>query len=295
MVGGLYGNPLALDSVLALFDRESGPKRLVFNGDFNWFNVDAATFERLNRSVLAFDAMRGNVETELGASDADEEAAGCGCAYPHWVGDEVVSRSNQIMQRLRRTAREQPVLLQQLTALPMWLTLQVGAMRVAVVHGDAESLAGWGFAQELLRQSRHQARLLAWFDAAKVDAFACSHTCLPMFHRLLATGTRADRWVLNNGSAGMPNFAGDSAGLLTRIAVRPFIGPERRYGVRCQGLHLDAIAVAIDRPGWTGQFLQAWPEGTAAHQSYWQRIVSGPAYDLVDALPADTANATFGA
>ena len=35
-VGGLYGN--ALSQVLALFAQERGDKRLVFNGDFNWFN-----------------------------------------------------------------------------------------------------------------------------------------------------------------------------------------------------------------------------------------------------------------
>jgi hypothetical protein len=35
VVGGLYGNEPALDAVLALFERERGNKRLVFNGDFH--------------------------------------------------------------------------------------------------------------------------------------------------------------------------------------------------------------------------------------------------------------------
>ena len=283
VVGGLYGNEQALDSVLHLFERETGPKRLVFNGDFNWFNVDPDAFARLNQRVLAFDATRGNVETELCAPDTpDTPDVGCGCAYPDWVGDEVVQRSNQIMQRLRSTARQHPALLQQLQALPMGLTVEVGGMRVAVVHGDAESLAGWGFAQEMLRQPGHQAQLRRWFDAAQVDVFACSHTCLPLFHRLAGDPPRA---VLNNGAAGMPNFAGDSAGLLTRIAVRPFVGPQWRYGLRNNGLFIDAIDVAIDGPRWQADFLAQWPEGSAAHASYWQRIAAGPAYAVSDARP----------
>jgi hypothetical protein len=290
VVGGLYGNPLALQSVLALFAREQGPKRLVFNGDFNWFNTSAATFEHINTTVLGFDATRGNVETELGEPDTPDSDAGCGCAYPSWVGDDVVAHSNHIMQRLRHTAHQHPALLQQLQALPMWLTAQVGPLRVAVVHGDAASLAGWGFAQEMLQQPSHQAQLQAWFDAAQVHAFACSHTCLPIFHPVpgqassAGLDTQHTRWVLNNGAAGMPNFAGDSAGLLTRIALRPFDGPERRYGTISQGVHLDALAVGIDTPAWQQQFLAQWPVGSAAHLSYWGRIAKGPDYRAEQAL-----------
>jgi hypothetical protein len=285
VVGGLYGNEAALDSVLAMFERERGPKRLVFNGDFNWFNVDAGAFERVNQSVLAFDATRGNVETELAADAAQANVAGCGCAYPDWVGDAVVSHSNQIMRYLRQTAQQHPVLQHKLRALPMGLTAQVGGLRVAVVHGDAESLAGWGFAQEMLRQPQHQPQVAAWFDAAQVDVFACSHTCLPIFHAVPRAAGGAHRWVLNNGAAGMPNFAGNSAGLLTRIALRPFDGPGRCYGVRSQGVHLDALAVAINTPRWTAQFLAQWPAGSAAHTSYWDRISAGPSYRVCDARP----------
>src|SRR5439155_15109100 len=83
VVGGLYGNVPALQRVFALFERERGDKRLVFNGDFHWFDVDPQAFTQIQRGVLAFDATRGNVETELASGDADD-AAGCGCAYPDW-------------------------------------------------------------------------------------------------------------------------------------------------------------------------------------------------------------------
>jgi len=70
VVGGLYGHAGALAQIVSLFDAEAGRKRLVFNGDFNWFDVEPVAFEALNTTVLDFDALRGNVETEL----ADPEA-----------------------------------------------------------------------------------------------------------------------------------------------------------------------------------------------------------------------------
>ena len=297
VVGGLYGNQPALDQVLALYEQEQTPKRLVFNGDFNWFNSEPIAFERLNQQVLAFDALRGNVETELASDAADDLAAGCGCAYPDWVGDGVVERSNRILQRLRGTARNFPALQQRLAALPMWARVDVGGLRVAIVHGDAESLAGWGFAQEHLKQALHRARARRWFEQAQVDAFACSHTCLPLFHRLSLAGRDVVPMVLNNGATGMPNFRGDNAGLFTRIALRPFAGDPalRRLSLRAGAAHIDALAVDSVTPLWRTQFLQQWPCGSDAFASYWQRISAGPDYTAAQALVSslDSADATL--
>src|SRR5215218_6911159 len=105
LVGGLYGNLPALDAIEALAAEESAPPLIVFNGDFNWFNVDDAGFEAINRRVLSHSALRGNVETELAGNDP---AAGCGCGYPEFVNDADVARSNQIMDRLRQTALSHP-------------------------------------------------------------------------------------------------------------------------------------------------------------------------------------------
>ena len=283
VVGGLYGNEPALDQVLALFEQESGEKQLIFNGDFNWFNTDPAAFERLNTRVLAHTALRGNVETELAA---DETSAGCGCAYPHWVGDGVVERSNRILQRLRDTARGFPRLTQGLGALPMWARADVAGLRVGIVHGDAQSLAGWGFAQEHLHSAAHRSTVRQWFEQAQVDAFACSHTCLPVFQALPMAGRAIDPLVLNNGATGMPNFRGDSAGLLTRIAVRPFAGAPalRRHGLRAGEAFVDALAVDSATPAWRTQFLEQWPPGSDAHESYWARISDGPDHAPAQAL-----------
>ena len=286
VVGGLYGNELALERVLDLFDREPGRKRLLFNGDFHWFDVDPEVFARVQAAVLAHEALRGNVETELTSDDRDEDA-GCGCAYPDWVGDGVVERSNRILARLR-TAATHPQRTE-LAALPMWLRADVGPLSLGIVHGDATSLAGWGFAQEHLRDAGHREQVARWFDRAGVDAFACTHTCLPVFQALAAGRVAEPRWVLNNGATGMPNFVGDRAGLLTRVALSPFRGPERRFGIVASAgrVHVDAIGVDFDADAWLDRFCRQWPPGSDAHLSYFDRIARGPAYQREEALRAD--------
>ena len=106
VVGGLYGNVEALEAVERLAARERGSVALLFNGDFHWFDIDAAHFADVQRRVLAFDAIAGNVEAEL-ADDADD--AGCGCAYPDEVPEAVVTRSNLIHARLSQTVRHDPM------------------------------------------------------------------------------------------------------------------------------------------------------------------------------------------
>jgi hypothetical protein len=58
------------------------------------------------------------------------------------------------------------------------------------------------------------------FEAADVDLFASTHTCLPALRRVPAASGR-EGCVVNNGADGMPNFAGDAGGLITRIATTP--------------------------------------------------------------------------
>lgn len=153
----------------------------------------------------------------------------------------------------------------QLTALPMWQRIDVGATRVAVVHGDAESLAGWGFAQESLQEASHLAQVRHWFTQAQVDVFASSHTCLPIFQRLAVHGHT--KLIANNGAAGMPNFAGTQYGLLTRIATRPYEGTLRCFRVQATGVYIDALAIHYEQPAWERCFLAQWPMGSDAYTS----------------------------
>lgn len=280
VVGGLYGNLPALDAVFALADGEQQPPLIIFNGDFNWFDVDSAGFIAINSRVLANMALRGNVETELAH---DDESAGCGCGYPEFVGDAEVEHSNRIMSRLRATARAFPPLREKLAALPMHAAAQVGEVRVAIVHGDCEGLAGWGLSREALAEEAQRNRVAQWFALAGADIIASSHSCLPVLTEFpLPAGTAA---VINNGAAGMPNFAGTQYGVITRIGLRP--SPHKAiYGARVRAAHVDALPVHYDQVRWRNEFLANWPPGSAAHTSYHHRIVDGPAYAISAATPA---------
>jgi hypothetical protein len=266
VVGGLYGNVEALAAIAGLAAREAGPVTLAFNGDFHWFDAADADFAHVSAEVLRHPALRGNVETEIAGEDP---SAGCGCAYPAEVSDAEVSRSNEILLRLRATAQRMPRLRARLGALPMHLVARVGEARIGIVHGDATSLAGWGFARDQLDRPTHRRWIESTFVDAKVDLFASTHTCLPAF-RKFEGGV-----VANNGAAGMPNFAGTRFGVLTRVALRPFSGPERLYGVEAAGAQVEALRIDYDHARWMERFLAAWPEGSPAHASYFQRITQG--------------------
>ena len=277
VVGGLYGNEAALDAVLQMFDAERGRKQLIFNGDFNWFNISPDRFRRINETVLSFNAIRGNVETELMSTDVGANDAGCGCTYPDWVEDDTVERSNLIMQKLSSTARQFPSLQEKLAALPMWQRIDVGGIPIGIVHGDAESLSGWGFAQETLSDVGHLAQVRDWFDIAKVRLFACSHTCLPVLKSLFNSNGKKCV-VVNNGAAGMPNFQDLHEGLLTRIATTPYNNGVSFYGTKLNDLFIDALPIRYDQAKWHEEFLSQWDRDSPAHASYWDRIAEGPRY-----------------
>jgi hypothetical protein len=270
VVGGLYGNVEALFAVLALAAREPGGATIVFNGDFHWFDVDEGDFAGIEAGVARHVALRGNVETEIATEDT---GAGCGCAYPMDVSDAVVSRSNAILARLRETARRRPGARERLAALPMHLVARVGDARIGIVHGDAASLAGWGFASDRLLDFGHDAWVESMFQHAKVDAFASTHTCLPALRSY-----PGGRTVVNNGAAGMPNFPRVQAGLATRIGRRPFAGTAAMTGARVPGAYVEVVPVEYDHERWVQRFLAAWPEGSPAHDSYFKRIVEGPGF-----------------
>jgi len=278
VAGGLYGNVEALEEILAMARREAYPVAIAFNGDFHWFDAAPGDFRRVDGEVSRHAAIRGNVETELAG---EESGVGCGCAYPADVSDAEVFRSNEILARLRETARAFPDVRRALAALPMNLVARVGDARVGIVHGDAGSLAGWGFAQSALDDPAHRRWLEGAFAQANVDLFASSHTCLPAL-RAFDFG-RGRVAVANNGAAGMPNFAGGRHGVITRVSVHP--ASVALYGTRVAGVHVDALAVRYDAPAWERRFLASWPEGSPAHRSYFRRIAEGPAFAIDSALP----------
>ena len=273
VAGGLYGNPFALASLLELYEREPGAKALVFNGDFHWFDIGLSQFQEIQASVERFIALRGNVETELATP---QDGTGCGCGYPDFVDDGTVERSNQIMARLKQTSSAFPAALARLAALPMHLVAEVGGERLAIVHGDAESLAGWGFSQEALATAAGLDAARRSFEEANVRVFASSHTCLPVLQAF-----PRGRVIANNGAAGMPNFRGMRCGLATRISVAP--SKENFYGEKAGELFVETIKLEYDHRAWERCFLSQWPEGSPAHRSYYGRISKGPDYQAEQA------------
>ena len=290
MVGGLYGNRLALDALAELVARESGPVSVVFNGDFHWFGHDPRLFREISERVLEHTAIRGNVETELSAED---DTAGCGCAYPDWVDDAVVERSNSIENALRHTARQFPMLTQRIAALPMNAVAKVGGACIAIVHGDGVSLAGWGLSRRVLASERGAQRAAQWLHAASADVFACTHTCEPLCMHLsddahddldhgqdLRSGV-----IINNGAAGMPNFRGTHHGVITRIATqRAGTNIPALYGTQIAGIYVDAVALRYDHQQWWRDFEALWPPGSPAHLSYGTRIRVGGDLHLSQAV-----------
>ncbi len=269
VAGGLYGNPFAFRSLEQLVRAERDDAALVFNGDFHWFDVDEAAFDEIDKGVSLHVATRGNVETEIADPNP---GAGCGCAYPEWVSDAEVSRSNRIIERLRLAAQAAPGVARRLAALPMYRIAEVRGVRIAIVHGDDESLAGWRFSQESLATGAGAAHAEEALRDARTRVFACSHTCLPVLARL------GGGVVINNGSAGMPNFQGTDFGLATRISTTPHA--DAIYGCVVDGVHVEAVPVRFDARAWLNTFLAQWPEGSDAHLSYHARIVHGPNYPL---------------
>jgi hypothetical protein len=183
-----------------------------------------------------------------------------------------VARSNAILGRLRETARGFPVLRARLGSLPMHAVAAVGGVRIAIVHGDAWSLAGWRFAQESLAEAAVERA----FDAAGVSVFASSHTCLPVTYR------SAGGLIANNGAAGMPNFRGKRYGLLTRIATAP--RADALHAERIGPVVVETLAVRYDHERWCAHFDRLWPAGSPAAVSYRKRITEGPGYEPAQAV-----------
>ena len=162
-----------------------------------------------------------------------------------------------------------------LRALPPQLRPQVGDCRIGVVHGDPDSLAGWGIELDAMPPvGDSDPGLEAWFRDADVDLLAGSHTC-----RCFAQDFPGNRAVFNNGAAGMPVFAGDHRIMITRVARQPPLLPDDHLsscGTRVRDAHVDAILLPWDREAFLRRFDQVWPPGSPPQRSYRRQITDGP-------------------
>ena len=279
IIGGLYGNVAALDEIdrMAAAEMEQGRKvELMFNGDFNWFNASDQLFREVNERVLKHRASLGNVDYELANPN---DGAGCGCAYPNFVDQGVVERSNAMMERLQALASGHPDIQDRLNALPRTRCLIFGGLKVLVVHGDPESLAGWGLAWEAFTEG-NESQLAKWFADTGADVIASTHTCLPVLWSGEVEG-RA-RLVVNNGAAGMGNLADDARGLITRVvrqsgdSARPDeSGPQPVSERTIADVGVSLVPVAFDLHAWLKEFDGLWPAHSPAAISYRDRLAHG--------------------
>jgi hypothetical protein len=265
VVGGLYGNLQALDALERLLVAEPGA-RAILNGDIHWFDREPQLFEKMERRAAEHWVLRGNVETELARDE--NLGAGCGCAYPDSVAEQTVQWSNQIHQSLAHTLQSLPKLREQLALRASCAVVSVGDQRVAISHGDEVSLAGWQCSRQALQQQARQQSLAAWMSEQDIRVFATSHTGEPAALRLPA-GV-----VINNGAAGMPNFAGTGYGLVSRIATTPHV--DALYRAQVAGLWVEAIPLHYDRNAFLNDFDRQWPAASAAALSYRHRLLHGP-------------------
>lgn len=273
VVGGLYGNRQAL---AALNNRVAAEPdaRIVFNGDAHWFDRDPALFDDIDRELTRHFPLRGNVETELGRPDAD--AAGCGCAYPDTVDDQVVDWSNSIHAQLQQTLSTLNGMAERLMGRSPTALIEIAGLHIAITHGDETSLAGWRCAREALAQPARQAELVTWARRNGIAVLATSHTCAP------AAWTDGTFAVINNGAAGMPNFNNGRYGLVTRISTTPH--PSALYRASVKGLVVEAIPLNYQHDDFLSDFDHQWPEGSPAERSYRDRLLKGTTDEPSDAL-----------
>lgn len=288
VVGGLYGNPFALEAVKRMVAEESGETLVLFNGDMHWFDKTAENFAALEAAVAEagsnFIPLVGNVEAELRRQV--DVGVGCGCAYPDCTSDESVSRSNRIHKMLSIAIHEHPELQKLLEGRPATMVVEVSGKRVGVSHGDEKLIGGWDCSRESLQDVLRQDELDRFMAASDLDVFTTTHTCAP------AALTLARGAFINNGAAGLPNFKGQHYGLLVRISYTP--AEDALFGCTQEGLFIQAVPVRYDHDAYLTWFDSLWDELSPAAISYRERIVEGPEDRLADSMlggfkPGETA------
>ncbi|WP_339489862.1 hypothetical protein [Pseudomonas sp. EL_65y_Pfl2_R95] len=273
VVGGLYGNRQALAALQRRVESEPGV-RVICNGDAHWFDCDPQLFLQVEQGLSAYTLLRGNVETELGRTL--DSGAGCGCAYPMSVDDSLVERSNAMQYQLNQTVQALPGMAEQLAARPATAVVEVGGRRVAISHGDEQSLAGWQCSREALSEPARQQVLDQWLLHNHCEVLATSHSCTAVALNLQHGA------VINNGAAGMPNFSGGRYGVITRIATTPHAAA--LYRAERNGLYIEALALNYDHAQFLNDFDRQWPPASPAALSYRSRILGQALLPVSSAL-----------
>lgn len=274
VVGGLYGNPFALDAIEQMAADEPVEPLIVLNGDVHWFDKTAENFMDIERRIARYVPLVGNVEAELRRQT--DVGVGCGCSYPSCESDAAVSRSNRIHKMLSVAVHEHPECKEPLAGRPAAMTVSVAGVKVGITHGDEKLIGGWDCSRESLQDPLRQDELSRWMRKMGIRVFATTHTCAPVGIAL------SDGLLINNGAAGLPNFEGQHFGIITRIATTP--AEQAVFSAQIDGLYVEAVPVRYDHDAYVKWFDALWPRLSPAAVSYRDRIVNGPADRIDDSL-----------
>ncbi len=179
----IHANLPALEAVLEDIDRKGyrADERYCL-GDLVGYATFPNEVTRLIRE-LEIPCIMGNYDQGVGNSSDD-----CGCAYKdahsEALGKVSIAWSN------RHTTEENKTYLR---SLPPQIPLQLGDLRVMLVHGSPRRI------NEYLYEDRPDAGLERLLDMVEADVLVCGHTHIP-YHRVLPSG----RHVINEGSVGKP-------------------------------------------------------------------------------------------
>lgn len=274
VVGGLYGNPFALDAIEAMAADEAEKPLIVLNGDTHWFDKTAENFMALERRMEPYIPLVGNVEAELRRQT--DIGVGCGCSYPSCTSDASVSRSNRIHKMLSIAVHEHPECKEPLEGRAAAMTVDVAGVKVGITHGDEKLIGGWDCSRESLEDPLRQDELSRWMRDNDIRVFATTHTCAVVAMAL------ADGLLINNGAAGLPCFSGQHFGIITRIATTP--AKEALFGAQIDGVWVQAVPVRYDHDAYLEWFDALWPRLSPGAVSYRGRIVDGPDDRISEAL-----------
>jgi len=177
----IHANLPALEAVMADMDERSLPTRYCL-GDL----VGYATFpNEVIHAIRERDipCIMGNYDLGVGNNSDD-----CGCAYKD-AHSEALGKLSIAWSNAHTTEENKAYL----RALPAQIPLQLGDLRLMLVHGSPRRV------NEYLYEDRPDASLERLLDMVESDVLLCGHTHIP-YHRTLPSG----RHVINEGSVGKP-------------------------------------------------------------------------------------------
>jgi putative phosphoesterase len=177
----IHANLPALEAVLADMDRRELTERYCLGDLVGYATFPNEVIELIRERNIP--CIIGNYDQGVGHSSDD-----CGCAYKDAHSEALGKLS--IAWSNRHTTDENKAYLR---SLPSQIPLQLGNLRVALVHGSPRRV------NEYLYEDRPDASLERLLDMVGADVMVCGHTHIP-YHRVLPRG----RHVINEGSVGKP-------------------------------------------------------------------------------------------